>query len=106
VTEEDHTIWLSHRLLLEERRFPLGYADTLFPTAAWEEYKGVLARAISDERLWEALAALYSCAPHASAVVADQDAGSPLDDQMHDAIRKGEELARFVYEKLTAESRH
>jgi hypothetical protein len=76
----------------------------LFPTVAWEEYKGVLARAISDERLWEALAALYSCAPHTSVVVADQAPGAPLDDQTHDAIRKGEELARFVYEKLAAES--
>jgi hypothetical protein len=47
---------------------------------------------------------LYSCAPHTSKVVADQEPNAPLDPQMHDAIGKSEELARFVYEKLAGKS--
>jgi hypothetical protein len=96
---------LSHSLLLEERLFPAAYAKTLFPTAAWEEYKGTLARHIDDERLWEALVTLYSCTPHTRDVVADQEPNAPLDPQTHDTIQKSEELARFVYERLRTADR-
>jgi hypothetical protein len=49
----------------------------------------MLALEINDERLWEALAALYSWAAYTSVVVADQEPGAPLDDQLHERNSEG-----------------
>jgi len=100
VLDELETIEIHFRLLVEDGRVPTrDLADGFLPTAAWNEYKAVLAEMLDDND-WAGIPTMMGTIDHHRLLIGDQGAGTQLSQTLLDRANEAADLVHELRERL------